>query len=385
MDINDFTCRYSATVGFSDIRKVVTTHVNNDPVFVWTNDLAAFYHQIPLDHSVRCFFVFPFANKHYRLTTIATGQRHSVQLAQCLCLLLARLTTGQSTVDVTTDYLLGNIDVYIDDFMFASTEMRTAVSTAQRFCDLCDEFKVSRNLSSSVATDFQDRGVDFFVDNGQVAARVAPKTIRKLEEALHSDPHTWSIERMQNVFGLLIYCSNIYRLPTNKYYYVFKFVRRRSRVTLQPLAPANVWECTFPLWSAWLNTALRATRRRDSDSPPYIIVADASTNGWGAIVFHPNGSVTPVAGRWTSHMQYRHINVKETFAVVFAIRAIVPPASFVHITVDNTCALHCLRKQRSRNFDINLATQILNDYHIVEVCYIQSEENPADGLSRLFN
>ena len=388
-DINDYTVQTTYKTQFSDIRDIVSTHVNNDPVYVWTNDLAAFYHQIQLDQTVRRYFVFPFGNKHFRLTTIPTGQRHCVERAHCLSMVLARLATGFSP---TPAYCIGTVDVYIDDFMFASTEKQVAETAATKFCEVCDNFGVSRNHPAQVDINFQHRGVDFKAVNGAIVATVAEKTRKKIDAALMDCAHIgdWSMQSAQNIFGLLVYCSSICRIKTNVYYYIYKFMRRRTRLLSKGILnhnnkiDARVWPSTYALWSSWLQEARVASRSRDPSTPVYHIVSDASDSGWGAIIFNPNGTTTCCAQPWSHEMSEKHINVKETFAVVFAVRAYVPLASKLHIVVDNTCALYALQKQRSRNFEINLATRLLNDYTIVSACYIASADNPADPLSRSF-
>lgn len=397
IDINNFTvdCVAPEDKMFSDIRDIVDAHIDcENRLEAWTCDLAAFYHQIELAPEARSFYAFPFEHDNritwYQLKTIATGQRHCVWRAQCLAKVLARMLHQEMQIHSEgPDYRIGCLDVYIDDFLFADKSSVKVRQSAKVFRNICKQFHITTN-EISIGANFTHRGVTFeYKDGTRLEARVAEKTQHKLRQAHHNlmeSASQWTFSDAQTVFGLLQYCSRIYRLPLHPYFYIFKFMRRRASSGIKQDELAQIWPCTVAIWKDWLEKCLSECRRGPQERQNiFTIVSDASDTGWGAYVFW-NDTAVGVCAPWSDAMISQHINVKEIFAVLFAVKSTnVPEGSSLKIIVDNTSSMYCLRKTRSNNFLMNKCLEWLKNYTIQSADYIQSEQNPADTLSRMCN
>ena len=80
VDINNHTSDYEASVTFQQLDTMIEEHLCDDG-HVFTNDATAYY-QIPLDEEAQSFYNFEFGGRMLTITSIPTGQRQCVDLAQ---------------------------------------------------------------------------------------------------------------------------------------------------------------------------------------------------------------------------------------------------------------------------------------------------------------
>ena len=375
---------------FHNMEELLKVHVTRqEQGYVWAADIASCHHQYEIDCAARKYFCFPSGSRGwFCLRTIATGQRHCVVRAQLVALFLA----SRCLPAVTFPYERGTPDVYIDNFFCSASSLEETEKQIFLFKQNACRYNITLNEiigPTTLTNGLTHRGVEFGTcAAGFVRAKVAAKTIAKLHKArclLQDDSLTFL--EAQQIFGLSQYASRIHGTPLFTYYHVFKFMRRRGRLHSAGLRkqeePTRIWPSIAPLWDQWLSTLINGYRPTDCvDSPLYRIVSDASNTGFGAVIFPPSGRPEAFSGTWPAPYDKRHINEKELLALVLAAKE-TPPGSHLSLKVDNTTALQCVTRTRSRSFELNrLVCFLLTDYTVREITYVPSAANIADGLSR---
>jgi hypothetical protein len=179
---------------------------------------------------------------------------------------------------------------------------------------------------------------------------------------------------------------------------IFKFIRRKSALCakgmLLPDDPVLVWPSIREEWRHWL-TELETNPW--THHPPshghadtLVLVTDASTIGWGAVLINDTEStIYEAAGRWKSHVLPSEITKFEIEAVdraVTALKCHMTSAGSLLILVDNTGCKGALAKGSSASRVINDAVRraldTLSGNMEVRIAYIATSENPADEPSR---
>jgi hypothetical protein len=140
----------------------------------------------------------------------------------------------------------------------------------------------------------------------------------------------------------------------------------------------------------WFDELLSAPNRvvylhKESDT---VLVSDSSKSGFGALLFS-EAEVRVVAGAWSAKCRDLHINVLEMRAARLAIRMFSLEKVEISLVLDNTSALHVLKKERSRSFMMNKEVGMfieeitLRRVTITSLSYIDLKGNPADYWSRI--
>jgi hypothetical protein len=123
--------------------------------------------------------------------------------------------------------------------------------------------------------------------------------------------------------------------------------------------------------------------------PDFILAADASKSGWGAVLFDPGGQTQVAAGFWAPKWVDEHICVLEMMAVEKAIRAFKGLRdAVVLVQEDNVAAEYAVNKWSSPTVSIMQRVRVL-----FQLCRqrglqvmaerVASADNPADVYSRL--
>jgi hypothetical protein len=190
----------------------------------------------------------------------------------------------------------------------------------------------------------------------------------KLERATHSivrsTTSTW--RDIQSAFGKLMYGLMTVGISLGRAYFVFKYVRRRSRAGLGKLDTTTVWQRVKDEWSELANDAKRAEFTfwgpTDYECSVY---SDASSEGWGVVIFGLHNPVSVFGARWRDDEVNAHINVNEARAFRIALRWIawIKRDEPLKVTayIDNTTALAAARNGRSRAFTTNLIATTCSD------------------------
>ena len=137
----------------------------------------------------------------------------------------------------------------------------------------------------------------------------------------------------------------------------------------------------------WLTDATsNQTFVREMTRPPLrfnAVASDASNWGWAFV----DRTGIRMQAPWSKPQQDWHINVKETFAAIQAVWYFARHRSHSLVAVDNQVAKTWLsdgwdisRMEGQWFAELSLHLQELEA--TIEVVYIRSEENPADGASR---
>jgi len=360
-----------------------------------------FYAQIPIPSESEPFYMF-YTPTHGWLTkrSVATGQRQSVGAAQSISKFLDRRCTD--FMRLLGSGLVSYQSQYIDNFRRREETPTLASAAAKTLVRVCQHYNVTLNetLDDLMKQTIRQEPYDF------IGVRYYPmldavglpdKTVKKLkqleQDIVELERGTgWSVEFADSVFGLLIHASCIMKLQTAAYYYVYKFYRRRHRACskgeLKQKDDIDVWPSIVRDMHQWCRDLLTLKTRRvhivSNEAP--ILITDASLKGFGATLFFPQESrVQYLAGPWPERFDTDFpgaINELETLAVLFAARHF--QLSTFHLILDNTTALHAIRKGRSTNFHISRIVASLSDYAILSTQYVHTSEMISDSLSRIY-
>ena len=157
---------------------------------------------------------------------------------------------------------------YIDNYKGAGSP-ETAQRAAETLLVVAAQYRVTMNMEASAASAFEFRGIEFGIAHGGgLYATVSNKTRLKLAHAATNIGRIteWSMNELEQTFGLLAYVSYAMQLPLHEYYTVFKFIRRalvQRRALRQRRARQGTWCCRKNAHSVGIEpttTRLRAVR-----------------------------------------------------------------------------------------------------------------------------
>ena len=220
--------------------------------------------------------------------------------------------------------------------------------------------------------------------------------LRKIQEESKSlDDGEATVEDMQVLFGLTLFASRVQRVPIAQFYPVVKFMRRRLSATPYPMTSftlARLWPSVKPEWKHLITTLLTNpwTRHVPAKQHELVMVTDASTKGWGAVIFDEgSGEVSEAKGYWNAQHQCSEINELEMTALAMALDAFEDRITHERpllILMDNSSSVHALSRGAAHAYRLNreamAVLQRLPSTASVKVGYVESEKNPADAASR---
>ena len=200
--------------------------------------------------------------------------------------------------------------------------------------------------------------------------------------------------------SLLAYCATANGSNKGYYYHIYKFMRRRASEEAVLDAPAIVWPSILGRWADWAKAELNAPARQWYAEQPASnrghLYTDASLKGWGAILFHSDGSIHIRGAKWSDDELHQagftksgdpNINVLEAMAVQRAFSTLEFDCD-LHLFIDNTSVQSRLLKITSKSYRLNnILSQIKDDpkFHLIRRCsYIESHANRSDFISRLW-
>jgi hypothetical protein len=350
-------------------------------------DFAAFFQQFPLAAEVRVYFCFKWRGKIYAPTTIPTGGREPPKFAQLLTseIALDAAHAGGPPNAVEADAFVDNVRLAADE----DGQVRSAVSTVFGTCRNLGIIVNEKIEEVKPCTAYTFLGIYFAHE--ELAINVGEKTKIKLREQMSilEKDATCEARKWWSLFGLCVWGSKILGLPKHKFYYVYKFIRRSAADA--PSKHRKIWNCVVSLWRSWCMCILESGNVKptiDVQSPLFLFT-DASSTGFGAILFCPDGETRIVAGAWAGKCKLLHINVLELRAVNLALSRLNLCNSSLFLFVDNTTAQGALIKTRSKSFQINqevgriISRLAESNSCFISVEYISTHLNPADFWSRL--
>lgn len=224
------------------------------------------------------------------------------------------------------------------------------------------------------------------------------KSIEKLKQrAMAAAAPTASVQDVFRLFGFLSFCTRVLRVPAAAHYTTYKFIRRlATRFTAGSVSldsPAGVWPCARPDIDAWIAEIVPniPVRHVDAapDGEPIVMVTDASTVGWGAILADErSGNCWQVAGKWPARQDCSDINTLEMLAVRLALQGFLDvlaldPSRPLILLADNSSTAHVLRRGMAREHAFNAAAlsalQLLAGARPVSVAWIRPTKTWLTG------
>jgi hypothetical protein len=266
-------------------------------------DLAVAFYQNELAPAIRPYFGFMGSDGiAYQFTRLPMGYVPSCTVQQAVTTALAR-----KAAEVRTK-------VYIDGIRFVGGEeaVDQAIGAVAKACDAAGAaYEVTHR-----ATTHEWLGVLYDYTAKSVA--INDKLREKIVAIKHSID-TWTIAHACRAFGYLFFASRVTNLPLAKYYHAIKFYAARCRAVQQSNSmleePAAVWPSVMDEIKTWCDNIVelgpRAVDRRECANA--MIISDASSTGWGAIVI-VGSMVEFLRGEFTEQ-SHLHINVTELLAV----------------------------------------------------------------------
>lgn len=351
-----------------------------------TGDGTAFYTQFPSSGGTGD-FIFSWKGRLFQCSSICTGQRQCVCLAQIVLLALREVTLRHFGPNPSV-----RITPFIDNVRFAGARY-----IAERAWTIFRERAARCGLTFEVVTEWSPRYVFLGIqyDHETKVCSIGPKSLQKLanfDTLLSTDVSQWTMSNFLSLFGLLIWANSVLELCPAAWYTVFKFIRRRGDRALEQ--PADVWPCTYQQLHHWIHTIQSSTvPLRQAQSIPrenIFIFSDACPTGFGVLIF-AGSFIFVTAGPF--HRE-ENIFVLEARAFLYGLQFLltlqaehkVAASVFCHFRVDNTSTIGATKKGRSNNFHLNLIVVRLHTLllHIQwDLTYVRSEDNSSDALSRL--
>jgi hypothetical protein len=365
-------------------------------------DFKAFFHQFALDPACALYFALRTGNGTYVPTTVPTGAMQPPLFAQILMnALCAAIQSVCPSVEANG---------FIDNLRLAgeTTTLLAEATTVMRH--LLKRIGITPNEKEDRSPCYTFLGITFNHTTHEVS--LSTKTIHKLEHAmLQQTSAPTARSAILAMFGTCVWASGVLAVPRYDYYYVYKFIRRRSRGYMGDLL--HIWPSILPLWRSW--TSLLAANRpvtitRELAQLTYTLVTDSSSTGWGGCCFTGTGTggENIVGANWsasdqlnykekTSHLlaevggQWqltRHINFTELQTVRLAVEALHISSCTLDVFVDNTSTKGMLRRMDSGVYVYNRELKRLGDtlrrknISLRDVNYVHTLFNHADDISR---
>jgi hypothetical protein len=235
-------------------------------------------------------------------------------------------------------------------------------------------------------------------DLAKKSVALTGKTVAKLRAARAKvlGEESVTAETLISVFGLLGHYSGVLNAPLFAYWAAVKLVRRIAAdigagrrkpddiVTLWPSARAD-----FERWFRFLDETPSAPMPNRGGRHTVVLFTDASKHGWGAVLI-VNGSLLHIGGRWDPKTAELDINTLEALAVTNGVKHFAQylAEEELLLVIDNTTAMHGLVRGSAQAGRLNAAVGTalvalgLAKPTSIQIVYIESARNPADGPSR---
>ena len=281
-------------------RDQVVTMLRNTTVTLL--DVPWYYGQLGIPTQARNFYRYRYDGREYQCVLAPTGSRQLPCLAQAITTSLTTKAAREFNIPVALTYL--------DDIAFAG-EPQQCTKAAQRFCQLGGELGMTFEPPRS-ATEYDYIG--YHLNHTTKTVSNTQKTINKVQR-ISLSPSTTLREYIAHI-GLLVYASRIVNDPMCHYYHAFKFLRRRCADVTQTLDEScNPWPCLREPIEQWKGVVCSKQSHEQpvaQTTPIKMVYTDACPRGYGCVVFHENGAIEVISGRF----EYREdIAVLEARAV----------------------------------------------------------------------
>ena len=139
------------------------------------------------------------------------------------------------------------------------------------------------------------------------------------------------------------------------------------------------------------NVPIRAPPHPATAPPRHKLFTDASSKGWGAILYMDSGEVKILGAPWPAEWTYE-VNKSEAAAVRFALEEFqkyFEQGTCVQLWIDNTSCRAALNRKICKSDGIakelkSILQSLKNKGICIQAHYISTKLNPADPISRIF-
>lgn len=365
-------------------------------------DFASYYDAFVLPPPIRALFRFRCHNdKLWQLRTLAMGQRQACEIAQCATDILSALPSGCPNVHVAT--MIDNVRFSAP--LTARTELLAAVRTfLVRVADgnLClNDVDATTLLEMSEDELWEQRveSEDFLGEHYDYITGTVQNTMSTVEKALFIDRQlathvTLTKRQVAAMYGLILYARHTINAPLAPYFTALRFLRTlEGHINWDaraPPIPVGVCQQLRALLAVIIaNHPVLILPARDRGEIDTIIVVDASSAGWGAIVAnHDSGGVFGFSEPWPQPI--RHSAVAEPRAIKRAIARFLHPTDIrrVLIVTDHSPIVWAAPHDDgsggyARGYELNSLFYFISFYKSsFFFSFVSGVNNLADTLSR---
>ena len=355
-------------------------------------DLACGFFQVAIPSESRAKFRFlDRSGQVYEMNVMPMGHRCAPELMHSLT---ATIAGDPAYCNKKSAFAHNGLDVYIDGIRYASSDKNTQEYAAfidRRAQQVNARFK---ELGVPPLQNYTFNGVNYHHRSGKVA--LGPKITRRLQNDNYM--HT-TYSGLEAGVGRLIFASAIMGIPIPQYHLFLKIVRRRiNHLNRDPCLLDTV--VPLPLrvrvkLTEWRDSLIYCSpvdpvRHPDTVPHQHVLFTDASSTGWGAVLYLDYGKVLCTGASWPEGFKYE-VNRAEARAVRLAFEKYghhFQRDTCVDLFVDNTSCLAAINRKVSGSDGITSELygllKYLNRQGIaVQAEYIASKENPADPYSRM--
>jgi hypothetical protein len=337
-------------------------------------DFRAFFYQFPLGEEVRQFFVFRVDDELYVPCRMPMGFSHAVSISHLSSLFLAHNLCEEVVVFV-----------YVDNILILGDEAQKVRNALETFLQRCAMYGVTVGSQSTVAQSVIFRGIDFSLADRSLSMKKA--FVEKLNTRLQygcGEGNTWGETR--SLISMLLYAIAILGIPLANVFHLLHFLIKH--VSTSPRKRVVMWTEARKQWE-WVLTVVRQNQKTypmvetGIQAMKGVLVTDARGDGTLAAMKFQNGRVEAVR----KHTQKKDIAVLEAQAIHLALSSFACSNGVWVLFCDNLAVLFALKKGWSQSYFLNLEImsilQTLRDDRIeLSLCYVPSEENCADPLTR---
>ena len=339
-------------------------------------DYSGWFDQIEQDDDVKNYMCFPHQGKWYRLTRVAMGMRTSVDIAH-------------TVTEIIASFPMPGVrcDVYVDNIRFLSDDLEAVVAAAKEFIirsrkvratinevpDNDEDAEVAARRLVKTVGDFLGAYFDYIAKTVQLTEKTIGK-LTTMREVFKDSTGTPTYRNFLALFGLLFYGLQVFRsFAPYRYYALKEYSDVARRIQKDPglleahykCAPARMQHILKWVDDMIKNPATQVRTTRDPADVDFILVTDASKQGWGAVLLDQRtGILFTQHGKWDHQWKGRqHSAWSEPEGLARAFIAFFPNGTTATFTVltDSSTAQGAFEKGRSMKFAVNRALQSVGD------------------------
>ena len=356
-------------------------------------DLMCGFYQVGLPLRSRAKFRFRAEDGQlYEMNVLPMGHRCAPEIMHCMT---AALAGNKDYCSKSHSYQHGSTDIYIDGVRFSGS--RKHADEYVYFIDSRARVAGARFKDQDVppTKQYVFNGVKF--DHASSRVCLGPKVVSKLKRDTFS---RLTFLELEAAVGRLLYCSSILGVVIPQYHFAIKIVQRRiNYLNRHPFAKDKIVDLpmkTRVILAQWRddlikNVPIRAPPHPATAPPRHKLFTDASSKGWGAILYMDSGEVKILGAPWPAEWTYE-VNKSEAAAVRFALEEFqkyFEQGTCVQLWIDNTSCRAALNRKICKSDGIakelkSILQSLKNKGICIQAHYISTKLNPADPISRIF-